>query len=160
MKTPPITVALAAACIVSAACGGRKAVEINPSARPVGIRWNAVLATPAAMAGVLQVRGVGWMAPQEGNPEQTSAYASITNATPGGEHPWHVHIGQCGMDKGVLGPPSSYGVLKVGRGGTAEGSATIPLPAPTSGQYFINVHASRANMGTIVACGNLAPPSR
>jgi hypothetical protein len=24
----------------------------------------------------------------------------------------------------------------------------------------VNVHASAANMGTIVACGNLAPPSR
>ena len=160
MKTPLATAALAATCIVSAACGGSKAVEINPSARPVGTRWNAVLATPAAMVGVLQVRGSGWMGPQEGNPEQTSAQVSLSNATPGGEHPWHVHIGQCGMDKGIFGPPSSYGILKVGGNGNAEGSATIPLPAPKSGQYFINVHASKNNMGTIVACGNLAPPSR
>ncbi len=160
MKTPLATPVLAAACIVSAACGGRKAVQINPGAQPVGIRWNAVLATPAAMAGVLQMRGTGWMAPLEGNAEQTSAFATITNATPGGEHPWHVHLGRCGTDRGVFGPPASYGILKVGRSGTAEGSATIPVPAPTSGEYFINVHASRENMGTIVACGNLAPPSR
>jgi hypothetical protein len=29
---------------------------------------------------------------------------------------------------------------------------------PTSGQYYINVHASANNMATIIACGNLAPP--
>jgi hypothetical protein len=44
--------------------------------------------------------------------------------------------------------------------GEAESSAELPLPAPIAGQYFVNVHASRNNMGTIIACGNLAPPSR
>jgi hypothetical protein len=31
---------------------------------------------------------------------------------------------------------------------------------PRTGQYYINVHASRNNMGTIIACGNLARPIR
>jgi hypothetical protein len=149
-----------AAAITVGACGGNKAVEINPAAQPVGNRWNAVLATPAAMVGAVQVKGTGWMGPEEGNPQQTRAHVSISNATPGGEHPRHVHKGQCGRDEGILGPAGAYGVLSVGGDGIASGEATIPVPTPTAGQYFINVHASRSNMGTIVACGNLAPPAR
>jgi hypothetical protein len=34
------------------------------------------------------------------------------------------------------------------------------MPLPKEGAFFVNVHASAANMNTIVACGNLAPPAR
>jgi hypothetical protein len=60
----------------------------------------------------------------------------------------------------VLGPADAYPILKVGGNGQADADADLALPLPTTGQYFINVHASAANMGTILACGNLAPPSR
>ena len=43
--------------------------------------------------------------------------------------------------------------------GKADADAILPLVMPRTGQYFVNVHASASNMGTIVACGNLAPPS-
>lgn len=152
--------AIAVACTGIVACGGNKPVEINPAAKPVGVRWNAVVTTPAAMAGAVQIRGTAWMEPEEGNPQQTKAHVSISNAVPGGQHPWHVHIGRCGMDQGVFGPPDAYGILNVGSKGQAEGDASIPVRMPTSGQYFVNVHASKENMGTIVACGNLAPPAR
>ncbi len=152
-----LTAAIAAAVMSVIGCGGNKAVEINPTAKPLGTRWNAVLATPAAMAGVVQVRGTAWM---EADGQQTHAHVSISNATPGGEHPWHVHIGRCGADQGIFGPPEAYGILRVGDKGLAEGDATIPLALPKAGQYFVNVHASKDNMGTIVACGNLAAPVR
>jgi hypothetical protein len=84
----------------------------------------------------------------------------IQNAVPGGEHPWHVHMGQCGSDRGIFGAASAYEPLRVGSDGSAEERAELQVPVPATGQYFINVHASRNNMGTIVACGNLAPPSR
>jgi hypothetical protein len=155
-----LTAAMAAAVLSIVACGGNKAVEINPAAKPVGTRWNAVLATPAAMAGAVQIRGTAWMQPGEGNPQETLAHVSISNAAPGGEHPWHVHIGRCGSDQGIFGPPQAYGILRVGDKGLAEGDATIPLAMPRSGQYFVNVHASKDDMGTIVACGNLAAPAR
>jgi hypothetical protein len=29
---------------------------------------------------------------------------------------------------------------------------------PTTGSYYVDVHASATNMNTIIACGNLAPP--
>ena len=155
-----LTTAIAAAALTIVACGGNKAVEINPAAKPVGSRWNAVLATPAAMAGAVQIQGTAWMGSEVGNAQETLAHVSISNAAPGGEHPWHVHIGRCGTDQGIFGPPEAYGILRVGEKGLAEGDATIPLALPRSGEYFVNVHASKENMGTIVACGNLAAPAR
>jgi hypothetical protein len=138
---------------------GKKAVEINPKAQPVANQWNAVLATPSGLAGAIQVRGTGWMAPDPKDSAKTHAHVEITNAAPGGVHPWHVHSGQCGNDMGVVGPADAYKPLKVGGDGEAKADAEVPIPMPTAGQYFINVHASAQNMGTIVACGNLAPPA-
>jgi len=142
-----------------AGCGGH-AVKIDPNAQPVANRWNAVLATPAGLAGAIQVRGSGWLAADPKDPGRSRSHVEITNAAPGGLHPWHIHRGQCGNDMGVLGPADAYKPLKVGGDGEAKADATLPVPMPAAGEYFINVHASAQNMGTIVACGNLAPPAR
>lgn len=142
------------------ACGGGRAVEINPKNAVVGSRWNATLATPAQLAGASQVRGTGWIEQRDEDSTQTRASLSIENAVPGGRHPWHIHLGQCGADRGILGPPNAYELLEVGGNGRAESTAELPIPLPTAGQYYVNVHASTNNMGTTIACGNLAPPSR
>lgn len=126
----------------------------------MGDRWNATLATPAGLAGAIQVRGNAWMSANGRDTTQTRAHVMISNAAPGGEHPWHVHLGQCGNDQGILGSPTAYEPLQVGGNGEAEADGTLALAVPASGQYFVNVHASAANLGTTVACGNLAPPSR
>ena len=151
---------LLALAVSSTACGGRRGVEIDPNREMIGTRWNATLATSRQLAGAVQVKGMGWMAGVEDDTATTRAFVQIENAVPGGEHPWHVHLGQCGNDRGILGPAEAYDPLRVGGNGRAESRAELPLPVPVGGQYFINVHASRNNMGTIVACGNLAPPSR
>ena len=147
---------IAAAALVG--CGGH-AVKIDPKAQPVNNRWNAVLATPAGLAGAIQVRGSGWLAADPKDSGQSRAHVEITNAAPGGLHPWHIHRGQCGNDMGVLGPADAYKPLKVGGDGEAKADATLPVPMPAAGEYFVNVHASAQNMSTIVACGNLAPPA-
>jgi hypothetical protein len=140
-------------------CGGH-AVKIDPNAQPIANRWNALLATPAALAGAIQVRGRGWLAGAPKDTALSKAHVEITNAAPRGLHPWHIHRGRCGNDLGVLGPADAYKPLKVGGDGQAKADATLPLPMPASGDYFINVHAWAQNNGTIVACGNLAPPAR
>ena len=153
-----VSAGLIAAVAGLVGCGGHS-VHIDPKAEPVTDRWNAVLATPAGLAGALQVRGTGWMTPNPKEAGQTQAHVEITNAAEGGVHPWHVHRGQCGNDMGVFGPADAYPPLKVGGDGTAKADADLATPMPTAGEYFINVHASAQNMNTIVACGNLAPPA-
>ena len=153
------TAGLIVSAVTLAGCGSR-GVRIDPNAQPVAARWNATLATPAGLAGALQVTGTGWMGYAPKDSTQTRAHVSIANAPPGGRHPWHVHRGQCGSDQGILGPADAYPVLKVGGNGQADADATLPIPLPRQGDFFVNVHASPANMGTIVACGNLAPPSQ
>jgi hypothetical protein len=135
-------------------------VEIDPNQEMIGTRWNATLATSSQLAGAVQVKGMGWMAGDDRDNAKTRAFAAIGNAVPGGEHPWHVHLGRCGADRGIFGPAKAYDPLRVGGDGRAEASAVLPVPVPTSGEYFINIHASVNNMRTILACGNLAPPSR
>lgn len=159
MRHSGVAILLGLALAVTA-CGGGKKVEIDPSREAVGTRWNATLATSKALVGAMQVKGTGWMAEEGDDAVKTRAFASIENAVPGGEHPWHVHIGQCGNDGGIFGAADAYPPLRVNSKGTAEATAVLQMPFPTSGQYFVNVHASRNNMGTIIACGNLAPPNR
>ena len=141
------------------ACGGGRAASINTSALGVGDRWNASLTTPADLIGAIQVSGTAWMAADQ-DPTQTRASASVANATPGGEHPWHVHVGRCGSNGAIVGDASAYRPLKVGGNGRAEATAKLNLPLPRSGEFYVNVHASATNLGTIIACGNLAPPTR
>jgi hypothetical protein len=143
-----------------AACGGGRNVEINPNQEQIGTRWNATIATAPQMAGALQVKGTGWMGMRDGDSTRTRAFASIENAVPGGEHPWHVHAGRCGNDRGIFGPADAYPPLRVGGNGRAESRADIPVMVPRFGDYFISVHASANNLRTVIACGNLAPPSR
>src|SRR3977135_753938 len=95
------------------ACGGHRSVEINPNTQPVASRWNGVLATPPELAGIVQVSGQAWMGPDTKELDKTQASVSISNAVPGGQHPWHVPGGQCGTDQGVLGPADAYPPLKV-----------------------------------------------
>jgi hypothetical protein len=155
-----IVAGLIVSAVTLASCGGRQAVEINPDAQSIGTRWNGTLSTPAELVGALQVRGQAWMGGDERNSDETRAQAQISNAPPGGKHPWHVHRGRCGSDQGILGPADRYDPLEVGGDGRATSTVTLPLPVPKTGQFFVNVHASATNMKTIVACGNLAPPAR
>ena len=144
--------------VLLAACGGHRAVEINPKEQAGGSRWNATLATPAALSGAMNLHGRGMWASEEGNASRSRAQVDIANAVPGGDHPWHVHQGQCGSNGPIVGPATSYRSLEVNGDGKATATADLPVAMPTSGQYYINVHASASNMTTIIACGNLAPP--
>ena len=141
-------------------CGGGKPVEINPDAQNVASRWNAVLTSPAELAGVADIRGQGWVAADPKNQAQILAHVSISNAVPKAVHPWHVHRGECGSDQGVAGPADAYPPLKVKDDGRAEATANLATALPRTGRFFVNVHASAKNMSTIVACGNLAPPAQ
>jgi hypothetical protein len=147
------------ASLTLAACGSQSS-STNTDAEPVGFmgsRWSANLA-PVAGSPSPQVTGTGTVM---GNADstQTRVEIALSGATPGVNFPWHLHRGTCGSDQGIVGEAGDYKQLTVGINGRANGTATLNLPMPRSGEYMINVHASETDLGTIVACGNLTGPS-
>ena len=149
---------LTGAAALLLACRREPVVKVDPKkAAEISNTWNARLASPSDLAGVVQMNGTAKMAPGSGD-NSTVVSVQLSNAAPGGEHPWEAHRGQCGQDQGVLGPSEAYEPLKVDSDGRATSSATLPVATPDKGDYFVLVHASGANAETIVACGNLAPP--
>ena len=111
--------------LAGSSCGGRQAVEIDPSSVPVQNRWTGTISSPPELAGVSAIRGSGWMGPQEKNADRTDAEVSISNAVPGGKHPWHVHRGRCGADQGIFGPADAYKPLEVNNDGRASSKAEL-----------------------------------
>ena len=144
-----------AACNMSG--NKQKVGQIDPQNSSANTRWNATLSTPSGMTGAVDLHGTASLVAT--GPKKSLATVSITNAAPKGVHPWHVYEGSCGDDGAVVGTASAYPPLNVDNDGHASASATLPLELPTSGAYHVVVNASAANMQTVVACGNLAPPN-
>ena len=137
------------------------AVQMSASDAALNTRWHANLVSPSALAGVVQMSGSASMAP-DATGEGTLVTVNLANAAPGGLHPWELRRGQCGTtrDGGSLGAMDAYEPLEVDSDGRATATATLETAMPQSGQYYVVVHASKANATTVVACGNLAPPAR
>ena len=165
MRRTPL-LSLASVLLAVSACNPfrspfKQAPVVQVSAGDVNVnsRWNAMLASPASLAGAVQMKGSATMTPGS-NSGNTAVKVELSNASPGGIHPWQLHRGQCGMDEGLFGTAESYKALKVDEYGRASGSASLPHAMPTAGNFYVSVGASSANPETIVACGHLAPPSR
>ena len=153
--------AILALSVLAPACNPfrhESAVEVSTKDENLNSRWHANLATPANLAGAIQMNGSASMAPGTRS-GSTTVSLDLANATPGGLHPWQLHRGQCGSDDGIVGSSAAYPAAKVGRDGRATVSADLPLETPTAGSYFVIVRASAVNDALTVACGNLAPPT-
>ena len=141
---------LAAACVRTRTdpATGKVDVDVeNPQKR--GEDWNARLAGQGnftRVSGTARATSIN---------AQMTANVSLTGATPGAVHPWHVHEGKCGSGGAIVGDPSAYTPLTVGSDGTAQGNATVGTTLHEARDYHVNVHASTGDMGTIIACGNL-----
>jgi Cu/Zn superoxide dismutase len=86
---------------------------------------------------------------------RTAVTVEIEGATPGAQHPWHVHQGRCGSNGPVVGKASDYPVIDVDADGKVRVSAVIATQLVDDQEYFVNVHLSPTQMGTIVSCGQL-----
>lgn len=163
---------LAGAGVALVACA--RQVQVETGEVDLATRWTAVLMPPgdtamtlrqdtAARDGApsqaqlsgLRIGGTGSMMAAD-DPNHTRAVVSIFGATPGATHPWHVHAGRCGDDRGILGQPSDYAPIAIGADGRGDAVATVSSALPVLGDYFVNVHASPTEMWKIVSCGNLA----
>lgn len=167
MFAHPLTRSLAVTVplLVLVACNPfrrESAVQVSASDAALNTRWHANLASPSALAGIVQMNGSASMAPNADGPG-TVVTLDLANASPGGLHPWAMRRGECGTtpDGGSFGDGDLYQPLEVGSDGRATATTTVPTVTPRSGrQYYVVVHASEANATTVVACGNLAPPTR
>ena len=86
---------------------------------------------------------------------KTRVVLNLKGAKPGATQPAHIHRGR---DCGSIDPKPAY-ALKTVMTSESGGSSTTIVDAPIekllSGNYAVNVHASTAQMGHYVACGNL-----
>jgi hypothetical protein len=132
-------------------------VEVTRDAN-LNSRWSGSLASPANLAGAVQIRGVASMTPATQGGAQVNL--DLSNATPGGVHPWQLRRGQCGADEGEFGQSDKYQAVKINDQGRGSSNAVVSETMPTDGRFYVRVGASAANAETVVACGNLAAPSR
>jgi len=151
-------IALVALTLGGSACHSSKpTTALNPTDAARRHEWTGSLFTPADLAGAMQVRGTAvWSRDDAATTSRVTV--TISNATPGGLHPWHIHRGRCGDNGPIVGDASAYKPLAVDGKGNASASAHLNIAMPETGDYYVNVHALATNMGTIISCGNLAAP--
>jgi len=89
------TLTVALAVLLSTACLHQDpVVQVSAQDATLNTRWHANLASPADLAGVVQMNGSASMAPNLDS-TATTVILDLANASPGGHHPWAVHRGQC-----------------------------------------------------------------
>ena len=137
-----------ALCVVLAACSARGAEDKDVISNQVG-DWDGSLSQVgnSGVRGSAKAQSVG---------VGTGVNVSIQGAQSGAQHPWHVHSGVCGDNGAIVGNAGAYPVLTVATDGTASANATIDVALKEDQSYYVNVHRSPTDLGTIVACGRIA----
>jgi hypothetical protein len=153
---------LALVVLSMVAAGCHRSVQVNPGQNSrQAQRWTAILVSPQSLTGAVQIHGAAWMGPASASDSaHTLVSVSISNAAPGGVHPWAIHYGQCDSDQGVFDEHAAYRAMRVGGDGKAESVVTLNTPFPQTGAYYVKIEASPTNTELVIACGNMAAPSR
>ena len=124
----------------------------------------AQAATPAAPAVPAQVRRTRYQVlPVDESGVRGSVLVSdyglggsvvviLLSGTPvDGVHPAHFHQGDCGSGGEIVVPLENVN----GRSGLSVTTTDAPYDDIVSGNYYLNIHLSPDDMGTIVACGEV-----
>ncbi len=125
------------------------AVGLASIAMIAPMKWTAKLAPQGGT-------NVSGTATVESGASSTHATVSLTGGDPGTTYPWHVHSGKCGDNGPVVGQASAYTPIKISKSGSGKVDVTLPFTVPDNGSYYINIHKSASDMGTIVSCGDLS----
>src|SRR5687767_8475526 len=140
-------VLLAATAVALAACAQRQ-VEVDTGDVLIDSRWVATLAPVAAtrdsgaITGATTVALGGRGSMMRGSTSvETRAMLSLFGAAPGSTHAWHIHLGSCGNDRGVIGSPELYTPVVADNEGRGDIIVTPPSTTPTSGEFYIDVHS-------------------
>jgi hypothetical protein len=153
---------LTAVTVGVAACAQRQ-VEVETGDVVLDSRWIATLAPvtttrdSAAITGATTVTLGGRGSMMRGSTSaETRAMLSIFGAPPGSTHAWHIHLGSCGNDRGIIGSPELYAPVVVGTDGRGDVTVTLPFTTPNAGEFYVDVHDSPSSASRIVACAPLA----
>jgi hypothetical protein len=132
-------------CVALAACATQQGTGTGADA---GAAWTAnILAQGASGHG-----GSANAVPMDGG---THVTVFLTGGAAGGVHPWHVHEGVCDSNGPVVGSGGAYPALRPDAAGNATADAHLDVALDPGGSYYINIHQSASDLGTIVGCGEL-----
>jgi len=151
---------LTATAVALVACAQRQ-VEVDTGDVVLDSRWIATLAPvaardSAAITGATTVTLGGRASMMRGSSSvETHAMLSLFGAAPGSTHAWHIHLGSCGNDRGVIGSPELYTPVVVGNDGRGDITITLPFTTPNTGEFYVDVHDSQTSASRIVACAPL-----
>jgi hypothetical protein len=155
---------LTATAVTLMACAQRQ-VEVDTGDVVLDSRWIATLAPvaardSAAITGATTVTLGGRASMMRGaSSVETRAMLSLFGAAPGSTHAWHIHLGSCSNDRGVIGSPELYTPVVVGNDGRGDITITLPFTTPNSGEFYVDVHDSQSSASRIVACAPLSAGS-
>ena len=143
------------------ACAQRQ-VEVDTGDVLIDSRWVATLAPvtatrdSAAITGATTVTIGGRGSMMRGSTStETRAMLSLFGAAPGSTHAWHIHLGSCGNDRGIIGSPELYTAVAAGTDGRGDVTVTLPFTTPQSGEFYVDVHDSQSSASRVVACAPL-----
>ena len=143
--------------LVAAVAACRSRVETNPSGGSMDVdvsnsanveEWGGPLRGQASWSNITG-RSTGREAGGT-----LSVNVTLEGLPSGGTHPWHVHEGKCGDNGPIVGPPTAYPALRGGSDGRATAAASISVNLNEARDYYVNVHLSPSQLGTIIACGD------
>ena len=119
-------------------------------------QFSAVAAATSSLTVALQQQnGSG----ESGNAALTQTGSDVTvvislKGAPAKAQPAHIHDGTCANLKGV-----AYPLTSVVNGSSTTVVKGVTIDKLLGGAYAINIHKSSDDLGTYVACGNIAPQS-
>ena len=154
---------LAAAAVSALTACAQRQVEVETGDVVMDSRWIATLAPvtvardSAAITGATTVSLGGRASMMPGSTStETRAMLSLFGAEPGSTHAWHIHLGSCGNDRGIIGAPELYAPVVVAADGRGDITVTLPFTTPNTGEFYVDVHASPSSASRIAACAPLA----
>ena len=158
------TLLTAAVACTLAACAQRQEIETGDVI--LDSRWIATLAPvtttkdSAAITGAATVSLGGRASMMPGTTSaETRAMLSLFGAEPGSTRAWHIHLGSCGNDRGIIGSPELYPPVVAGTDGRGDVTVTLPFTTPNAGEFYVDVHASPSSASRVAACAPLAAGS-
>jgi hypothetical protein len=138
------------ACVRTARDPATGNVDVDvESPTKTGEDWSARL---SGMGTYSMVSGTATAKVAEG---RTDATVTLTGGTPGQVHPWAIHEGKCSAMGMMVGTMSAYPDITVGANGNGQANVQLNARLDEAKDYSVAVHASHANMATIIACGDL-----